>query len=100
VDLPAVPAGKKVYLWLSSTDGTSKVFVNGKHVPYVNAKGETSAEAAGFCTPFSFDITAAITPGASNQITLLCNRTMLNEVGTGGLLGPVMIYQERSHEIR
>ena len=28
VKVPAVPAGKKVYLWLGSTDGRVKVFVN------------------------------------------------------------------------
>ena len=38
--LPAAPAGKKVYLWLGTTDGAVKVFVNGKHVPYVDPKGE------------------------------------------------------------
>lgn len=32
--LPAPPAGKKVYLWIGSTDGSAMVFVNGKAVPF------------------------------------------------------------------
>ena len=42
------------------------------------------------------DITEAINPNAENQITLLCTRTFFNELGTGGLLGPVLLYQEKS----
>jgi len=34
-------------------------------------------------------------PCRENQITILCDRYWLNELGTGGLMGPVMIYRER-----
>jgi hypothetical protein len=46
-------------------------------------------EANGYCTPFSFDITDAVKPGGENHIAILCTRTAINELGTGGLLGPV-----------
>jgi len=103
VGLPAVPAGRKVFLWIGSTDGSAKVFVNGKHIPYValfeqpdkSKKEETRDAAEGYCQPFSFDITAAIKPGAPNEIAILCTRTFLNELGTGGLLAPVAIYREK-----
>lgn len=103
VPVPAVPAGKKVYLWVGSTDGTARVFVNGQPISYVKvtetagqpAKTETLPEADGYCQPFSFDITAAVNPGATNQIAILCTRTFFNELGTGGLLGPVALYRER-----
>jgi len=95
VNVPAVPAGKKVYLWVSSTDGSAKVYVNGQHVPYVNAKGEKADVASGFCEPFSFDITAAVKPGAENQITIAGTHLFLNELGTGGLIGPVLLYREK-----
>lgn len=93
--LPAEPAGKTFHLWVSSFDGTCRVLVNGQPVPYVNEKGETAAEAAGFCKPASFDITAAMKPGALNQITIVGARQGLNELGTGGLLGPVYLYRTR-----
>jgi hypothetical protein len=95
VPVPAVPAGKKVYLWLGATDGRVKVFVNGRHVPFVNAKGEPADTFTGFCQPASFDVTAAVRPGADNQVTLLCTREFLNELGTGGLLSPALLYREK-----
>ena len=95
VPIPAVAPGKKVYLWLGSTDGRSRVFVNGKPIPYVDAKGAAAEEASGYCQPISFDITAAIRPEAANSIAIRCTRTFLNELGTGGLLGPVVVYAEK-----
>jgi len=95
VDLPKIPSGKKVFLWLSATDGRAKLFVNGQHVPYVNDKGESADSFSGYCQPASFDITTALKPGAKNQISLFCTREFINELGTGGLLGPVVIYREK-----
>ena len=95
--MPGVPAGKKVYFWLGGNDGSLKLFVNGQHVPYVNAKGETKDEFGGFVTPGSWDITKAIKPRAENQITAMCTRwdSYINEIGTGGIMGPCVVYQEK-----
>lgn len=95
VKLPALPAGKKVYLWVGATDGACKVFVNGQPAPYIDARGEAKPEANGFCMPFSFDITNAVKGNADNQITILATRNFLNELGTGGLMGPVLVYREK-----
>jgi hypothetical protein len=103
VELPAVPAGKKVFLWVGSTDGGVKVFVNGRHIPYIatlkqpdkTTRQEPRDTAEGYCQPFNFDITPAVKPGATNQVALLCARTFFNELGTGGLLAPVVIYREK-----
>ena len=82
--LPALPAGKKVYLWVSGVDDTCQVFVNGQAFP----------EVTDYCKPLTFDITTAVKPG-ENQLTLRCTRSTLNEVGTGGPLGPVVLYREK-----
>lgn len=95
VKVPAVPSGKKVHLWVGSTDGSVKVFINGKPISYVNPKGESAEVFNGYCQPASFDITAALKPGEANQIALLCTRTFFNELGTGGLLAPVVLYREK-----
>jgi beta-galactosidase/beta-glucuronidase len=100
VDVPQAPSGKKIYLWVGATDGLCKVFVNGQHVPYRNTKGEESAEANGYCQPFSFDITAAVKAGGKNQIVIRGARTFINELGTGGLLGPVVIYTEKDTDVK
>lgn len=90
---PAI-AGKKTFLWIGSTDGRVKVFVNGKHVPFVDAKGKTEASFVGYCQPASFDITAALAAG-ENQISLFCTREFLNELGSGGLLAAPVVYREK-----
>ncbi len=95
VNIPSLPKGKKVYLWISRTDGTAEVFVNGKHIPYVNDKGEKKDMFNGYCAPASFDITSAIKPDAENQLTIIGTHTFLNELGTGGLVGPVMVYHDK-----
>jgi len=95
VAIKALPADKKTFLWISATDGQARVFVNGQHIPYVNAKGVTADRAAGYGDPFSFDITAALKPNAQNFIAIEGTHTFINELGTGGLLGPVYLYQEK-----
>jgi hypothetical protein len=95
--LPAVPEGKKVFLWIGSTDGKAKVFVNGTHIPYVTPdKGEVKDGFDGYCQPTGtgFDVTEALVAG-DNQFTILCDRYHLNELGTGGLMGPVVIYRDK-----
>jgi hypothetical protein len=94
VKLPAKTDGK-TFLWIGSTDGRVKVFVNGRHLPYVDAKGVAADSFSGFCQPVSFDISEAIQPGAENNIALFCTREMVNELGTGGLLAPAVIYREK-----
>lgn len=93
-NLPAIPAGKKVFLWIGSTDGSAKVCVNGTPIKYVNDKGEERDKFSGYSSAAKFDITAALKAG-DNQFTILCERTGLNELGTGGLLGPVVVYREK-----
>lgn len=95
VDLPALPAGKRVHLWLGATDGSAKVFINGKHVAYRGADGKSSNEASGYCQPFSWDISDAVRSGERNTLAILCTRTGFNELGTGGLLAPAVIYAEK-----
>ncbi len=91
--IPVAP-GKKTYLWIGATDGSAKVFVNGKHVPYVAPDGKSTDEFSGYMLPASWNITDALKDGA-NQITVLTERKDVNEIGTGGIMGPVAIYRER-----
>jgi hypothetical protein len=93
--LPALPAGKKVFLWIGSTDGIAKVFVNGTPIKYVTPdKGDVRDAFSGYCRAAQFDITSALKVG-DNQFTILCDRHHLNELGTGGLMGPVVLYREK-----
>jgi hypothetical protein len=95
--IPAVPAGKKVFLWIGATDGSAKVFVNGTPIKFgTPGKGDVTDAFDGYCQPSGtgFDVTAALKTG-DNQFTILCDRHALNELGTGGLMGPVVLYREK-----
>jgi hypothetical protein len=107
-DLALPPAGaapgKRTFLWLSATDGSAKVFVNGKHVPHApppaadgGAPQPPQDQADGYAQPFSFDVTAALNPDGNNKVAILCTRSAaaFNELGSGGLIGPVLAYREK-----
>jgi len=95
VKLPAITAGKKIFLWISSEDGSLSVYLNGQHVPFARETGDTLTAFSGYCKPVSFDITARAKPAGDNVIAIRATRTQLNELGGGGLLGPVAIYAEK-----
>lgn len=92
---PELKPDKKIYLWLAATDGSAKVYVNGKAAPFRNAEGEETEQALGFAVPFAFDVTDLVKSGTDNQITIAATREFINELGTGGLLGPVYLFQEK-----
>src|SRR5690606_16821625 len=93
--LPTVPSDKHVYLWLARFDGSAQVFVNGVPVPLQSSEGESKMIANGYAASALFDITAAVQPNKKNDMAILCERQGLNELGIGGLLGPVMIYRDK-----
>ena len=64
-------------------------------MPWLNKKGEEVGIFNGYCTPASFDVTDLLKAGKDNLISLLCHRNFFNEIGTGGLLAPPMIYREK-----
>ena len=64
-------------------------------MPYIDDKGKNHEWLVGFNIPMSLEITGAVAPEGVNQIAVLCIRKNLNEIGTGGLLGPVLVYAQR-----
>ncbi len=48
----------------------------------------------GYCRPGTFEITSVLKAG-ENQFTILAERNWLNEIGTGGLMGPVVLFREK-----
>lgn len=95
VQVPEVPPGKKVLLWIPSEDGELQVWINGQPVAAMLADGSTAPKFSGYCQPISFDITSAVKPNAANTIAIKATRTTLNELGTGGLLMPPYIVRAK-----
>ena len=83
VQVPSEYAGKRIFLWVGGIDELAKVWVNGK-VLGISPKGSF--------TPFELDATEAIRPGQTNTVVICVSNMTLNEVGTGGITGPVMFY--------
>ena len=100
IDVAQPQSGKTVWLWVGSTDGAVKAFVNGQAVqggvePRKNETFKLVDEPASYGAPLRFDVTSAIRPGA-NAIALFATRGAgPNEIGTGGLLSPVVVYAEK-----
>jgi hypothetical protein len=88
------PAGKKLYLWLAATDGSAKVYVNGRHIPYTATDGKTTPVASGYASPFLFDVSDVLTAG-SNHVAIAGTRLFINELGTGGLIGPAYLLRDK-----
>lgn len=93
VTAPPGLTGRRTYLWLGLSDGTTRVYVNDVPVSWRDQDGTMREQFTGFCRPVSFDITDALADGKENTIAVRCDRT-LNEIGSGGLIGPVVIYRE------
>jgi hypothetical protein len=93
VVLPALPPKPdSARFWIGATDGTTRLFINGTPCPALLRDGRTAPEHAGFSQPATFDVSKALVAG-TNVVAVRCERTDLNELGTGGILGaPCALY--------
>lgn len=93
VEMPEGYEDRTVKLWFSGVDNTAEVWVNGQWVGANHDGAEFDLDAFGSAfQPFEFDVTNAIRHGEPNVVTVRSYRTGTNELGTGGLVGPVMFY--------
>ncbi len=83
VPIPAEAAGRRVFLWFGAIDEAAKVWVNGKPI------GISPRSAF---KPFELDASEAVEAGKPNVVVVCVANQTLNELGTGGILGPVMFY--------
>lgn len=82
LDVPADAVGKRAFLWCGGVDEKCKVWVNGKPIGV--------SPGAAF-SPFEMDATDAIKAG-KNVVVFAVNNEVVNELGTGGIVAPVMLY--------
>jgi hypothetical protein len=88
-DVPKGAASTPFQVWVGGTDGRIRVFVDGKEAKFVATSSATAPE--GYATPFTFD--AGRLSSGSHVVAILATRTTLNELGTGGVMGPVVVTQ-------
>jgi len=82
VEVPADAVGKRVFLWCGGVDESAKVWLNGKVIGI--------SHGAAFY-PFEIDATDAVKAG-KNVITMCVSNQRVNELGTGGIVAPVILY--------
>jgi beta-galactosidase/beta-glucuronidase len=81
--VPASAAGKRIFLWCGGVDEKAKVWVNGQVIGISHG---------GAFYPFEMDATAALKPGRNVVVFCVVNQ-VVSEVGTGGIVAPVILYQ-------
>ncbi len=81
--------GRQVMLWFAGVDENAKVWVNDIYVGELETNGWTPAE---------LDITHAVRFGRQNLIAVKVTNDELNELGTGGITRPVMVWSPASEE--
>jgi hypothetical protein len=86
-EVPALSGGRKAYLWLGGVDEEAKAWINGRELPVV-AEGT-----APIGRPWEFDATEALAPGRNTVVVKVVN-LRLNELGTGGITGPAMLWSQ------
>ena len=81
--------GRPIRLWLGGIDDTAQAWINGTPLKLL------SRGAAPIGRPWEFDATEAIRYDRSNVIVVKVSNRHLNELGTGGITGPAMLWAQQ-----
>lgn len=83
VTIPESFKGKKIFLWIGGVDEKATVWINAQPVGNTG-KGAFKAS--------DMDATAALHFGEANTVAILLQNMTIQEIGSGGITGPVMFY--------
>ncbi len=83
VPIPATMQGRKMMLWVGAVDEIANVWVNGTYAGEMNTNGWEPAE---------LDITRMVKFKQPNLIAIKVTNEKVNELGTGGIQRPAMIW--------
>lgn len=86
IEIPAEYQGRNLHLWLGGVDEHARAWINGTPLE-VNSTGS-----APIGLPWDFAATPSIRFGDKNTIVIKVTNIAMNELGTGGLTGPAMIW--------
>lgn len=93
VTVPAEYEGRPVRIWFAGVNQTAEVWINGRFVGANHDGAEFDLDAYGAAfRPFDLDVADALNYGGDNVVSIRSYRSRAGELGTGGLIGPVMFY--------
>ena len=93
VTIPEGFEDRPMYLWLGGVDRVAHVWINGQYVGSSQAPEEGLPGAPGTFRPVDMPATNAVRHGQENWVTVMIeSRDRLAELGTGGLIAPVMFW--------
>ena len=95
VRIPKRFKGRKLYLWFGGVDEQAKVWINGQLLGASADAGEGLPGTAGTFLPFEFNVTKEARVSADNTIVVKVTNKRLDEVGTGGIVSPVMLWSPK-----
>jgi hypothetical protein len=90
--IPPQYKGRPIYLWFGGVDELASVWVNGQYLG-TNREPEGGLPGVpGTFRPFDLDATKAVVFGAENWVVVRIVNKSLDELGTGGIVAPVMFW--------
>ncbi len=92
VTIPAKFEGRPIYLWFGGVDNAAKVWVNGQLLGTNREPKHGLPGEAGVFRPFDFLATEAVRFGEANTVSVKVTNDRLAELGTGGIVAPVMFW--------
>ncbi len=92
VNVPAKYKGRPIYLWFGGVDELAGVWVNGHYLGTNREPVGGLPGVPGTFRPFDLDATDAVKFGEDNWVVTRVVNRALNELGTGGIVAPVMFW--------
>jgi hypothetical protein len=92
VTIPAEFQGKPIYLWFGGVDQLAHVWINGQFVGTSRQPEEGLPGVPGSFRPFDMPATKAVKFGEENWVVVKIENHGLSELGTGGIVAPVMFW--------
>lgn len=88
VEVPARFDGRSLRLWLGGVDDTPNAWINGQKLETLERGSAPTGRA------WEFDVADSIRYGRDNVVVVKVSNRRSNELGTGGLTQPVMLWAE------
>ena len=92
VTVPEEFKGRPVYLWFGGVDELASVWVNGRHLGTNREPVGGLPGVPGTFRPFDLDASQAVKFGGENWVVVRITNKNLDELGTGGIVAPVMLW--------